>query len=100
MGKARFEVIVAALRADGLLEQLGDEVRTLPVADRASRLTAVAAGFVAASEQDREKLAQMMHYAQNAQCRWHFLLAYFGEPAPFDVCGHCDNCLAAQQVLV
>ena len=37
--------------------------------------------------------ADMMRYAQSAQCRTRLLHEYFDEPYPRD-CGHCDNCQA------
>jgi len=43
-------------------------------------------------ELNRVKLEAMTHYAHSARCRWRELLAYFDEEAPFERCGHCDNC--------
>lgn len=45
-------------------------------------------------EQARSQLEQMLHYAESAGCRRHFLLGYFGEEFPGVNCGACDNCLA------
>ena len=46
-------------------------------------------------KQDEEKLEQMMLYAQSPDCRWKFLLDYFGdgERRPGYRCGACDNCV-------
>ncbi len=41
----------------------------------------------------REQLRQMVHFAESAQCRRAFLLAYFGESSSPGPCGACDNCL-------
>ena len=41
----------------------------------------------------REQLQQMVHYAENGNCRRRELLAYFGENYPEEICGGCDNCL-------
>ncbi|MEO8724832.1 MAG: ATP-dependent DNA helicase RecQ [Acidobacteriaceae bacterium] len=41
---------------------------------------------------DRERLDQMIAYAQSALCRVRLLKRYFGETADSD-CGNCDNCL-------
>ena len=46
-------------------------------------------------ERDEKKLEQMMLYAQSPECRWKFLLDYFGVnegPTKFK-CGACDNCV-------
>jgi len=39
---------------------------------------------------ERTRTEMMNAYAEQAGCRWKFLLEYFGEPAD-DRCGHCDN---------
>jgi ATP-dependent DNA helicase RecQ len=46
-------------------------------------------------ERDEEKLERMMLYAQSPECRWKFLLEYFGEDENVSEfkCGTCDNCL-------
>jgi ATP-dependent DNA helicase RecQ len=39
---------------------------------------------------ERSRIETMQGFAEHLQCRWRFLLEYFGEPAA-DYCGHCDN---------
>lgn len=41
---------------------------------------------------DLEKLRRMQAYAYQAGCRTRYVLAYFGESAPWR-CGRCDRCL-------
>jgi ATP-dependent DNA helicase RecQ len=43
-------------------------------------------------QRDREKLDRMESYARSALCRWRLLREYFGEEAPEERCGVCDNC--------
>ncbi len=43
----------------------------------------------------RQKLSQMVEYAEIPLCRRRVLLAYFGEEWGQDNCGACDVCLAA-----
>lgn len=43
------------------------------------------------AEHDRERLAEMMHYAETPECRTQVLRRYFGE-AEGEPCGRCDNC--------
>jgi ATP-dependent DNA helicase RecQ len=43
----------------------------------------------------RQKLSQMVEYAEIPSCRRKSLLAYFGEDWRQDNCGACDVCLAA-----
>jgi ATP-dependent DNA helicase RecQ len=45
------------------------------------------------SEHDREKLDQMIVYAQTALCRWKKLVDYFDEAVDWERCGNCDNCV-------
>ena len=42
----------------------------------------------------RQKLAQMVEFAQLPTCRRRFVLEYFGERWPVENCGGCDVCLA------
>jgi ATP-dependent DNA helicase RecQ len=42
-------------------------------------------------EFDRSRVDMMRAYAETADCRRHFVLAYFGEPYE-PPCGACDNC--------
>jgi len=45
-------------------------------------------------ERSKEKLRQVMDYAQLSTCRKKYLLRYFGEELSDDNCGGCDVCLA------
>ena len=51
------------------------------------------------SARDKERLAEMMHYAETAGCRTQVLRRYFSE-AEGDPCGHCDNCQHGTQAEV
>ena len=42
----------------------------------------------------RAQLDQMVHFAENGDCRRRTLLGYFGEVYSRPACGACDNCLA------
>jgi ATP-dependent DNA helicase RecQ len=46
----------------------------------------------------KSRIEMMRAYAETQQCRWQFLLGYFGEELP-EPCGDCDSCDAgtAQQ---
>jgi ATP-dependent DNA helicase RecQ len=48
------------------------------------------------ARQDKERLAEMMHYAESPQCRIQLIRAYFGEPAG-EACSRCDNCEHASE---
>ncbi len=42
----------------------------------------------------REQLAQIVSFAEGAECRRRGVLAYFGEEYPEENCSGCDNCLS------
>ena len=44
-------------------------------------------------ERDRLKLQRFVEYTETRDCRWNYLLDYFGGNDPIsDACGHCDLC--------
>jgi ATP-dependent DNA helicase RecQ len=45
---------------------------------------------------DRERLAEMMRYAETANCRMQVIRAYFGEEAG-EPCFRCDSCARADR---
>ena len=47
-----------------------------------------------ARERYREKLREVMTFAELSTCRKKYLLRYFGEELAGDNCGACDVCLA------
>ena len=55
-------------------------------------IEALLARYVEKSEQDQQRLEQVVSYAQTGGCRWRTLLEAFEEPPPFQRCGVCDNC--------
>jgi len=50
------------------------------------------ARYVEKSEQDQQRLEQVVSYAQTGGCRWRMLLEAFEETPSFQRCGTCDNC--------
>lgn len=60
----------------------------------------LAAEYREKTDGDRAKLERMIAYAQSAQCRWKFLLDYFGDESGFERCGRCDNCLSPPVAVV
>jgi ATP-dependent DNA helicase RecQ len=65
---------------------------TEPPTDEA--LEALLHTYVERAQQDKERLADMMHYAETVACRVQTLRAYFGE-SEGDRCKRCDNCLSS-----
>ena len=59
----------------------------------AGELAELQAGYVRKREQAQDTLERMVAYALTGRCRWRTLLEHFGEAAPFEGCGTCDNCV-------
>jgi ATP-dependent DNA helicase RecQ len=91
----RVKVVVAQLDAMGVARRQGHgataRVRLVRDFRDASELDHFATSYETRFETDREKLDDMMHYAQTTQCRVRFQATYFGELRDDD-CEHCDNC--------
>ena len=55
-------------------------------------IEALLARYVEKSEQDQQRLEQVVSYAQTGGCRWRTLLEAFEETPALQRCGGCDNC--------
>ncbi|MFL6216037.1 MAG: RecQ family ATP-dependent DNA helicase, partial [Blastocatellia bacterium] len=94
VAKSKVRVILSAMKEMKLVrESRGAQYRLIKTGLSSAELETIAAQYEAKAEKDRDKLEQMMHYAQSAGCRWKLLLDYFGEGEGVAPCGHCDNCL-------
>lgn len=96
-GKLR--VLVNMLRRAGWIESDADGglrlVRNASEdgSERDGQLEDLLARYAERGEQDRQRLEQMVFYAQTGGCRWRTLMDGLGEDAGFERCGNCDNCL-------
>jgi ATP-dependent DNA helicase RecQ len=81
--------------ADGQLRLLRNDL------DRAA-LDRLMHAYHEKRDQDRDGLERMVFYAQTGQCRWRVLLDQLEDGAPFERCGHCDNCrrIAAHEAVL
>ena len=51
-------------------------------------------------ERDQLKLQRLIEYGETRDCRWNYLLEYFGGKDPItEACGHCDVCVPANPAL-
>jgi ATP-dependent DNA helicase RecQ len=91
-GRRRTQVILYLLREARLVRR-GRSGYTLrhhePLSD--AEINLLLADYTERANRDKERLAEMMHYAQAATCRTQILRVYFGEE-PGDPCNRCDNC--------
>lgn len=46
----------------------------------------------------KQKLDQMIRFAELRTCRRHYLLQYFGEHPDFTTCNSCDRCLTKEEM--
>ncbi len=97
-GRRRTQVILHLLREAGLVQSnrqgfslASDEIPT----DQA--LEAILKTYVDRAHSDKDRLAEMMHYAESTSCRTQIIRAYFGDPQG-EPCLRCDNCTAANTV--
>jgi ATP-dependent DNA helicase RecQ len=101
--RSKLQVALGLLRKDGIVSMARDgTLRLLAKSASASRLRALTEGYGRKRDLDREALERMVFYAQTGQCRWRVLLEHLEDAAPFDRCGHCDNCrrIAAHEAVV
>jgi ATP-dependent DNA helicase RecQ len=90
----KVKVIVALLDAAGIVRR-GRRLRKLRDLRTADEIESFLAAYEQRHSTDRERLREMMRYAESASCRMEHLRAYFGDPdsAP---CGRCDNCRSSK----
>ncbi|MBK6006136.1 ATP-dependent DNA helicase RecQ [Ramlibacter ginsenosidimutans] len=102
--RSKLQVTLGLLRKDRIVSMARDgTLRLLAKSAPASRLRALTEGYGRKRDLDREALERMVFYAQTGQCRWRVLLEHLEEDAaPFERCGHCDNCrrIAAHEAVV
>jgi ATP-dependent DNA helicase RecQ len=86
----RVKVVAAQLVGAGAAERRGRKLRQVRALEPAE-LDRVLSQYEERHAGDRERLEEMMRYAQSAACRVQKLREYFAEPAG-EPCGACDNC--------
>lgn len=94
LSDAKLKLALTQLETIGALKRLGDErgaiwLETLPV----ERLDLSASEIECERfrQSKRQKLAQMIRYAETNMCRRRFILDYFGDGGPPDAPECCDN---------
>ncbi|GAC1359211.1 MAG: hypothetical protein NVSMB3_06650 [Acidobacteriaceae bacterium] len=92
VGRRRTQVILHLLRQARLIRR-GRGGYTLtqnePPSDQV--LEDLLKVYVDRAVQDKDRLGEMMHYAESVDCRVQLIRAYFNEEAG-EPCGRCDNC--------
>ncbi len=91
LAEKKVKVIVAELIKMGVARREGDRLALVREFADARELERFTTSYRKRFEADRQKLSEMMSYAQSTACRVSCLLMYFGE-TPTSDCNHCDNC--------
>ena len=94
--KRKVQVILSQLDGSGIIERRGGRIKCLRTFANAEELQAFLSEYEQKHTSDRERLDQMMRYAETTFCRTRFLREYFGEASGRD-CEHCDNCRARNE---
>jgi ATP-dependent DNA helicase RecQ len=105
LGRARskLQVALGLLRKDRIVAMARDgSLRLAAAVPDGARLRELTARYGHKRDADRQALERMVFYAQTGQCRWRVLLEHLEDGAPFERCGHCDNCrrIAAHEAVV
>jgi ATP-dependent DNA helicase RecQ len=87
----RVKVVAAQLVAVGAAGRRAGKLRRIRSLE-ATELDALLGEYEDRHANDRERLDEMMRYAQSTACRRCKLREYFSEP-PGEACGACDNCV-------
>jgi len=86
----KVKVIAAQLVGAGAAERRRQKIVPLrPL--RPKELDRLLSSYEKRHANDRDRLEQIMHYAQSTGCRVRALREYFAED-PGEACGRCDNC--------
>jgi ATP-dependent DNA helicase RecQ len=94
--KRKIKVILSQLEGSGIIERRGGRIKCVRSFASARELHAFLSEYEQRHTSDRERLDQMMRYAETTFCRTRFLREYFGEVSGSD-CEHCDNCRAKSE---
>jgi ATP-dependent DNA helicase RecQ len=91
----KVKTIISQLAGAGILERQAGKIRCVRRFANSQEMLDFLTAYEQRYSSDRERLDQMMRYAETTFCRMRFLREYFGEESGED-CGHCDNCRAKE----
>lgn len=92
VGRRKTQVILHLLRQAGLIGRgrRGYVLKHIEIPPD-EMLEALLQVYVDRAQHDKDRLTEMMHYAETVDCRVQVIRQYFGEEAG-KRCGRCDNC--------
>jgi ATP-dependent DNA helicase RecQ len=91
VGQRRTQVILYLLRDAGLVRRTRAGYVLASAIPGDDRLEALLKEYTDRAANDKDRLSEMMQYAQTTACRTQVLRAYFGEDQG-QPCHRCDNC--------
>jgi ATP-dependent DNA helicase RecQ len=94
VGRRRTQAILYTLKSAGLARRGRRGYERAQYFDEKS-LEGLIDGFKERGGEDKERLGEMMRYAESPECRKRLLRTYFGESAG-EACGECDNCVESR----
>ena len=92
VGCKRTQVILYMLSDAGMVRQeRKGYVLNIAESPTLDQIAALLKGYEERAEHDKQRLCEMMHYAQSTTCRTQTIRLYFNEEVG-EPCGRCDNC--------
>jgi ATP-dependent DNA helicase RecQ len=97
VGRRRTQVILHLLREAGVIRRTPRGYALVPGKSVAEEdLERLLESYSERGSRDRDRLAEMMRYAETANCRMQVIRAYFGDEAG-EPCFRCDNCARGER---
>ncbi len=93
VGRRRTQVILHLLREAGLIKR-SRRGYILAKSPNDVALETLLHTYTDRAAHDKDRLGEMMHYAETSHCRTQVIRSYFSDPAG-EPCGRCDNCKVA-----
>ncbi len=94
--KTRLKQAIHLFKTRGVVREV-DGLLELKLPDLTMHeLQRMAGDYRERDERDQRKQQLMQEFAQTRNCRWSYLIDYFGrdDDGSDPACGHCDNCVA------
>ncbi len=92
----KVKTVISQMAGAGILERRAGKIKCIRKFASTEEMVTFLTQYEQRYSSDRERLHQMMLYAETTFCRMRFLREYFVEESGED-CGHCDNCRAKRE---
>ncbi len=99
MGLRRTQVVLHLLTSEGIVQRTRKGFSLPNGIPDDPALEELLKTYTDRAEHDRDRLAEMMHYAESCECRTQLIRKYFADPEG-DPCKRCDNCASKEEAAV